>query len=132
MKLLTVITLMVLASTASGISCYKGENTDDYGEGPHKTDCDGVAEEERSYCYQAKGYEDGKYYERWGCGTGSNADGKRREEYSTEICDYNYCNGRAGDDEDDQDDHDDEDSWAAQLAMSTLSVFVPAALLYYY
>ena len=117
MKILTVITLMVLASTANSISCYRGENTDDYGEEPHKADCNDVAEEERSYCYQAKGYEDGKYYERWGCGAGSDANGKRREGYVTEICEYPYCN-YAG-----------HDSGAGQLVMSTLSVLVPAALL---
>ena len=99
---------MVLASTASSISCYKGENTDDYGAEPYKTDCG----DDEGRCYHGEGYADDRYFERWGCGPCPDA-----ADACTECYDH-YCN------------YEGDASGASQLVMSTLSVLVPAAFLY--
>ena len=107
--LLTVIALIVLASTASSISCYRGVNDNGYQEGPYKWDCG----DERERCSHVRSYADDEYYERWDCGACPD-----RGTYPCEECDYHFCN-YAGD-----------KSGAGQLVVSTLSILVPAALLY--
>ena len=112
MKLLTVISLMVLASTASS-NCYSGEWRNDYKDGPLRTDCGGI----QTACFHTVMYVDGDHVELWGCGS---CDSEYSDRQYCEDCSYDYCN-YAG---------DDHDSGAGQLVMSTLSVLVPVALLY--
>ena len=112
MKLLTVITLMVLVSTASS-SCYSGRWIADEREGPWKTDCDREGDE--TVCYHKVEYTDeGRYLEQWGCGICPDGD----NDHHCENCYYHYCN------------YEGDASGAGQIVLSTLSVLVPVALLY--
>ena len=85
-------------------------------EGPWKTECDREGDEQA--CYHRVVYTEGEgsRTEQWGCGPCPEGD----YEGYCEDCHYYYCNYEG----------DDHDSGAGQLAMSTLSVLVPAALLY--
>ena len=112
MKLLTVITVLYLASTASSISCYSGRWTHDERNGPWKTDCPA----DHTSCHQmVADYKDVEVQIEWGCGSCTNT-----EDYSCQSCDYHYCNYEG----------DDHDSGAGQIAISALSVLVPTVLLY--